>query len=280
MKIKQSEMRWEFSLIWVVAGFIVASTIDYLVGIEIRVYPLYFLPLSFAAWRFGKRGAIPAVFTATTLWVLCDWSAGLHYSTDEVWIINTLSQALAFGTVAMLFSWARKLLEREQTLSCTDSLTGLPNARAFHSAVNIAVAACRRNQRPLIIAYLDLDNFKCVNDCFGHLRGDALLCDVANILRTTLRATDRSARIGGDEFVVCLPETTALQAEALLERLRAALAAALPANECAISASIGAFCWDVPPEDVDAMISAADNIMYEVKKNGKNRVEIVNMSAD
>lgn len=85
--------------------------------------------------------------------------------------------------------------------------------------------------------------------------------------------------MGGDEFVVFLPETSESQAEHVLDRLRSALEKVFPDNECAVSASIGAFCWDVPLESVDAMVSAADQMMYEVKKSGKNNVKIVSMTA-
>lgn len=223
-------------------------------------------------------GALLAVLSATTIWVLSNWAAGLQYSVSQIWIINSLSQALAFGTVAALLSWARNLLAHEQEMSRTDSLTGLDNARAFRGAVGLAVAYCRLNKYPLTIAYIDLDNFKCINDRYGHSRGDALLRDVASILRNSLRATDSAARLGGDEFAVCLPQTSKSQAAPLLERLRAAIAVVDPAEECLISASIGAFCWEVPPESVDAIISAADKTMYAVKKGGKNGVEIISMS--
>jgi diguanylate cyclase (GGDEF)-like protein len=263
-----------------VVGFILVGLADFFSGVEIRAYPLYFLPLSLAAWHFGRIGACLAAVSATLIWILANLAAGLQYSTGHIWIINALSQALAFGTIAALLAWARTLLDREQALSRTDSLTGLENARAFHASLGLAVASCRRNRRPLTLAYIDLDNFKCVNDRYGHSRGDALLRDVATILKNGLRVTDSAARVGGDEFVLCLPETYEAPARSLLERLRAALAEVIPTDECMISASIGAFCWEVPPDNVDTMISCADQLMYEVKRSGKNRVEIVSMTAN
>lgn len=277
MTIGREKMSRKLAAACVVGGFLFVGFVDFISGDEIRTYPLYFLPLSLAAWRLGRTGAVLAAVAATAIWASSNWIAGLQYSAGHIWIINSLSQALAFGTVAALLSWTRDLLEREQALSRTDSLTGLDNARAFHTAVGLAVASCRRNKRPLTVAYIDLDNFKCVNDRHGHSRGDALLRDVASILRDSLRVTDSAARVGGDEFVVCLPETSRLQAEPILERLRSSFAVVLPADECIITASIGAFCWDVPPDSVDAVISAADQAMYRVKKGGKNRVEIVSM---
>lgn len=259
----------------IVAGFLLVGLIDFVTGTEIRAYPIYFLPLSYAAWRFGYPGGAVATLAATTIWVLSNRAAGMHYSMDHIWVLNALAQTVAFGTVALLLAWARRLLMREQALARADSLTGLPNARAFYDQVAVAMASCRRQQRPLTLAYIDLDNFKCVNDQHGHARGDAVLVEVADIMRSMLRATDIPARIGGDEFVLCLPETSGDQARALLMRLHAVLASRLPTEACAVSASIGALSWAVPPASVDAMIAAADQLMYQVKKNGKNRVEIV-----
>jgi diguanylate cyclase (GGDEF)-like protein len=273
----REDMRPELAATCVVSGLIFAGFVDFLSGVEIRVYPLYFLPLCLAAWRFGRIGALLAVFGATAIWIESNWAAGMHYSANHIWIMNSLSQFLAFVTVAGLIAWARGLLDREKELSSTDGLTGLANARAFYSLASLAAAACRRGGRPLTLAYIDLDNFKCVNDRYGHSVGDALLCSVGNILRNTLRTTDISARVGGDEFVVCFPETSESQAIPLLERLRVALAEVIPADECMISASIGALCWHVPPDGIDEMISTADKKMYEVKKGGKNRVEIVSI---
>ena len=269
----------KYAFAWVLLSFVFAGWIDYVTGNEIRSYPLYFLPLSLASWRFGKTGGAVSVATATVIWVLANWTAGLRYSSDLVWVINSASQAAAFGTVAVLLCWARYLLEQEREMARTDNLTGLANARAFHLALSQAAALCRRNKRPLTLAYIDLDNFKCVNDRYGHSRGDQLLVDVAAILKSTIRQTDHVARMGGDEFVVCLPETTADQAQLLLERLRLKLASVFPDGHCRVSASIGASCWNIPPVSLDDMISAADQTMYAVKKAGKNRLEIVTLQS-
>lgn len=261
----------------VVSGVLLVGVVDYLSGAEIRVYPLYFVPLSLAAWHFGKAGAALAVIAVTAIWVVSNFTAGMAYSADYIWWVNAFAQAVAFSTVAGLLSWARTLLDHERELSLTDNLTGLANSRAFYSSVGLAAASCRRAGRPVTIAYIDLDNFKCVNDRYGHERGDLLLKDVAKAFGASLRASDLAARMGGDEFVVFLPETSELQAIPVLDRLRSTLKESFPDNECAVSASIGAFCWDVPLESVDAMVSAADKMMYEVKKGGKNNVKVVSM---
>lgn len=271
------ELRWLPALVWVAFGFAFAGFVDFFTGTEIRVFPLYFLALCFASWRFGKPGAVASTVAATGIWVVSNLNAGLQYSNSYIWVINALSQALAFGTVAAMFFWARRLLDHEKSISNTDGLTGLANARAFRSAVTLALATCRRQARPISLAFIDLDNFKLVNDRLGHARGDALLQDVARVLQESLRTTDHVARMGGDEFVVCLPETPAPEAGLLMERVKAALNTIFPGYEVGVSASIGVCCWSKPPDDVEQLISAADGIMYGVKSAGKNRVEVVSV---
>lgn len=263
----------------VVLGLLLAGYIDYISGIELRVYPLYFLPICLAAWRFETRGVAMTIIASTTIWAGSNVAAGLQYSTPYILLINAMMQLVTFSIVGTLLRYSRVLLDEEKMLSSTDRMTGLFNSRGFYPLVQQAAAICKREQRPLTLAYIDLDNFKCVNDRFGHQRGDQLLHDVAGILKNALRASDIVARLGGDEFAVCLPETDRAQAAPVLERLRETLSRAFPEGECNVSASIGAVCWNTPPDEIDLMVSAADEVMYRVKAAGKNRVEITSASA-
>ena len=258
---------------YIILGLLLAGAADFFTGVEIRAYPLYFLPVCLAAWRFSHIGAALVVIVTTAIWVGSNVAAGLQYSQSYILLLNAISQFVTFSIVAGLLRYARVLLDREKMVSNTDRTTSLFNSRGFYPLVRLAVATCRRGARPLTLAYIDLDNFKCVNDRFGHHRGDELLRDVAAILKGTLRTSDIIARLGGDEFAVCFPETDREQAVPILERLRARLSEIVPDNECKVSASIGAVCWDIPPNDIDAMVSAADKLMYRVKGAGKNRVE-------
>lgn len=269
------EMRSGTAMVCVLLGLMFAGVIDYITGVEIRAYPLYFLPLCIAAWHFGKIPTTLIVFITTAIWIGSKLLSELHYSAPYIFPINAFTQLTTFGFVAALIFYARSLLDREKLAASTDRTTGLTNSRGFYPLVTLAVATCRRGARPLTLAYIDIDNFKCVNDHFGHQRGDALLIEVAHILKSSLRASDVVARLGGDEFAVCLPETSSSQAAPLLERIRAKLATVMPDSECKVSASIGAVCWKVPPDNVETMLIAADQVMYQVKGQGKNRVELV-----
>lgn len=272
-----TEMPRGIAALCTVLSLLVAGGLDYLSGTEIRAFPLYFVSVCLAAWHFGKGAVFFVVLAAAITWVSVKFLGGVHYSEDYIWPLNAFSQFLTFGIVASLIYWARELLAHERALSNTDRLTGLLNSRGFFSLVNLAVANSRRSRQPFTLAYIDLDNFKCVNDNFGHQRGDELLQSIASVLRGTLRQTDIYARLGGDEFIVCLPGASSVQAEQILERIRGQIVNTVPDNKCHVSASIGGLSWSEPPEDIDAMITAADTQMYEIKKAGKNRVKIVSI---
>jgi diguanylate cyclase (GGDEF)-like protein len=112
------------------------------------------------------------------------------------------------------------LLAKEHALARIGPLTTVPNRRAFYEALDKERLRSLRYRRPLTIAYLDLDNFKRINDSLGHAVGDELLVQVAAGLRSNLRASDYVGRLGGDEFGVLLPETDATAAKLVLRKLR------------------------------------------------------------
>ena len=128
--------------------------------------------------------------------------------------------AIAFGSVALLAAAQRDWLRRERAISRTDGLTGLLNGRGFYEAAAVELARSSRYRHPLTLAYVDLDDFKEINDRLGHARGDAVLVAVAHALRRACRSTDLVGRLGGDEFVVLFPETDRDAAEAALVKLR------------------------------------------------------------
>jgi len=273
------EVNWKVTAFFIFGCITLIGLFDYYSGTEIRIYPLYFLPLSVAAWHFGWIGGISGAISATLAWIVSNRIAGMNYTQDYVWILNAFTQFTAFLTIALVLTWARELLRHEQGAARTDAITGLPNMRAFYELVKLSTTSCIQHARPLTLAFIDIDNFKCVNDRHGHARGDALLLEVAAALRAMVRATDHVARIGGDEFVICMPETSDTQARPLLERLHADLAIRLYTENCNVSSSIGALSWKVPSTSVAAMISEADKVMYQVKSSGKNRVEVHSTSS-
>jgi diguanylate cyclase (GGDEF)-like protein len=169
------------------------------------------------------------------------------------------------------------VMQREKELARTDMLTGLANRRAFYEALQAERARTARYGRPMTLVYLDLDNFKRVNDTLGHAVGDDLLACVADLLRRTLRASDTVGRLGGDEFALLLPETTAQAAEALLQKLGSVLMDTMQAKQWPVTFSMGAAAFLDNPASVEEMIRTADELMYSVKKSGKNRISVALM---
>ena len=258
----------------VLIGMLLVGYLDYITGNEIRIFPLYFLPLARAAIVFGKRGAIVASLIATTIWLLSQYFSGREYSHEYIWAINFLTQGAAFLLVTFLMASLRTALGRERELSRTDALTGLLNSRALHEIAGAELTLCHRSKRPAVMAFIDLDNFKNVNDNHGHDRGDSLLRHVAKVLMSSLRSSDVVARIGGDEFAIFLPETDADQARSILEEMHVQLHQLADFKNLQVGASIGAVAYATSPPNLLDMIQEADAHMYTVKTTGKNRVNV------
>jgi diguanylate cyclase (GGDEF)-like protein/PAS domain S-box-containing protein len=163
-------------------------------------------------------------------------------------------------------------LAAEKELARSDPLTGLPNRRAFYEIALAESDRARRYRHPLSLAYLDVDNFKQVNDDYGHDAGDELLVRVAEVLRRNLRNNDVVARLGGDEFAMLLPETPQSATDAVIGKLQAKLNFAAIDNDWPVNFSIGMVTFSPPPADVDEMLRAADQLMYSVKRDRKSRL--------
>jgi diguanylate cyclase (GGDEF)-like protein len=242
--------------------------LDAVTGVELRVFPLYFVPVLAVSLRLGRWPGLAMAAFCAAAWYVSNRVAGLHSPVIDV--ANLFVMAIAFGVVALLGAAQRSWLHRERALSRTDDLTGLLNGRGFYEAAAIELARSSRYQHPLTVAYLDLDDFKQVNDRFGHARGDAVLVSVAHAMRRACRSTDLVARLGGDEFVVLFPETGRDAAEAALAKLRARVRDAASNGGEPVTMSVGAVSFPQPPPDVEVLVHEADRTMYAAKGGGKD----------
>jgi diguanylate cyclase (GGDEF)-like protein len=150
-----------------------------------------------------------------------------------------------------------------------DPLTGLSNTRAFTEIASAEIDRMHRFGKPLSAAYLDLDNFKRVNDQNGHKSGDGALRLIGDALSHCVRSIDTAARVGGDEFVLLMPETDRDGARVVVRRLQQRVTELSLGK---ITCSMGCVTFTAPPRDVDHLLKAADDAMYAAKRSGRDRV--------
>jgi diguanylate cyclase (GGDEF)-like protein len=179
-------------------------------------------------------------------------------------------EALAGHAAGALAS--AQLHEQTAELAVTDPLTGLSNRRAFEADFPNEVDRAQRYQRPLSLISLDLDNFKLLNDRYGHAYGDLVLQQTSQALIDVVRGSDRVYRVGGEEITVLCPETDAQHATALAERLRAAVEAAGGPDAPVFTASLGVAELPRHASGAADLLVAADRALYAAKNDGRNRV--------
>lgn len=170
-----------------------------------------------------------------------------------------------------------QLFEAQEENALTDELTKLPNRRALAQNFLQETQRARRHHNPIAFLMIDLDHFKQVNDTFGHLNGDAVLAELAQILKTSARESDVCARYGGEEFALILHETTEQGAHVLAERIRAKVAAATFPGGLKLTISVGVAATE-EPSLFTQLIDRADQALYAAKQGGRNQVQIADMS--
>ena len=256
----------------VISVILIVGALDYFTGADIQILSLYLVPLGYAGWNFGRIGSITIALLGTIVWLVIFYLSGAHYQHGFM-VINFLTQGTAFLTFTILTDKLAALLQKSIYISRTDFLTGLNNRQSFTEQASTLLSLCKRHARPVALAYIDLDNFKNVNDMMGHDRGDNLLKIFGKLISESLRASDIPARLGGDEFVILLPETNSENATLLLENILKKLEQTTEFQKYGLSASIGVAVDETASYDIQTLLTLADRNMYTVKKNGKNQVK-------
>jgi diguanylate cyclase (GGDEF)-like protein len=251
---------------------IIIGLIDYWIIAEISLSLFYLAPILLTTWFVSRNvGIIFSILSAITGLIAYSNSQYSLSSWLPYW--NTIMRLGIFIIIAYLMTFLKLSYQREKELSRTDYLTGILNRRSFFELLEREVHRFYRYQRPLTLVYLDVDNFKAVNDQFGHQMGDRLLCAISDIINRQIRTTDIVARLGGDEFAILFPETDYSAAQVALNRLQNKLLSDLEAGSFSVSFSMGAITFLSIPASTDVMLELVDELMYEVKNNGKNNLK-------
>lgn len=261
------------------ATLVLVGGIDYVLGYEISFSLFYLLPVGIATWYCGRGAGMAMAVLSCAVWFSADLLSHPPYSHQAIPVWNALVRFGFFAITSGLLATYKDILAGQRTLARTDALTGLAGRRAFEETLAHDLALARRRSSPLTVAYLDLDDFKSVNDSRGHAEGDRVLQAVAEVLVRCLREADTPARIGGDEFVVALPDTDARGAEQLAAELLRELQKAFGAGRWPVSCSIGVVTVTVPGVSAAAALEAADRALYEAKRGGKGTVVRRNFGA-
>lgn len=266
---KKSQVFWAIVGLALIAAL---GSIDYLTPPEIDLSLLYLIPVLLIAWFTNAQLGVAASVASAGTWLVDDVTSGRTYSSYWITGWNIATRLGFFLAASWSLSALRKTLQREQELARTDHMTGAINNRFFYDLAQMEINRSRRYKRPLTVVYIDLDNFKAVNDRFGHATGDEVLRVVVSRAKRHLRKTDLVARLGGDEFVFLLPETGQAAAQTAITKIHSILLAEMQRNGWPVTFSIGVLtCMDAPGT-VEEMIQMADDLMYSVKSNWKNAI--------
>jgi len=253
--------------IWLGLGLLLLGGIaflDYSTGVEYSFSLFYLLPISLISWTISERFGLVFAILSSGVWIAVDlWSSNRAVNLFAyVW---NATARLGFFLLPVFIIRLNRAMQHERILARTDFLTGVLNTRYFRELAQMEVNRSFRYKRTFTIAFIDVDNFKTINDTFGHATGDTVLRAIATNIKMHLRKTDMVARVGGDEFVVLLTETGQQTAPIAFSKMQRALSKEMTENGWAITFSIGVLTLTAPTISVDEMLGRADQLMYVVR---------------
>jgi diguanylate cyclase (GGDEF)-like protein len=253
--------------------FLLDEYIDYRTGPELNVSFFHLVPVFLIVWNSGLLpGLVYDVFCTCVILFVSLQPAGLM--PNSVQVFNALANLIFLGAFTVVLSLLKKHLEQVTARAELDGLTNLLNSTSFTRRAEQEVLASTRSRRPFTILYIDVDNFKTVNDTLGHGAGDEVLKSVGKFLAGQFRKGDLRTRIGGDEFAVFLPDYSLEEAKRDIPPFHEALNRILGAGPAPISCSIGGMTFTQAPPSLQGALHEADMLMYRVKMGGKNNYRL------
>jgi diguanylate cyclase (GGDEF)-like protein len=271
--------RAAYSVTWTIASTVAVGVVALLdTGISSPILLLLYLPLVYGALMFTPRAAAAGGVTALVV-VSVVASVGGHFRGTEGWtlmLFGTLAGAAALSVAAAvnrshIESHQRRLLAQVAELALTDELTGCAVRRVLGQRAGEEIERALRTGSPLSLLMIDVDQFKAVNDNYGHVVGDRVLSAIGRILLANVRPFDVASRLGGDEFALLLPETDAPGAVHVAERIFRELAGT---GEVPVTLSIGVSSLDPTTPTVEHLFDEADMALYQVKRAGRDAIAV------
>jgi diguanylate cyclase (GGDEF)-like protein len=247
---------------------VLLGLLDTVIGSNLTIFPLYLVPVFLGTWFIGKWAGVTMSVLSALSWSLADF--GFEHSIILYW--NVFSEAALFLVITYLLSLLKGYREREQGMARTDVLTGAVNKKSFKELADTEITRMNRFHRPFTTAYMDVDNFKAINDALGHEAGDALLRLIVKTIQDNTRATDIVARMGEDEFMFLFPETGYEMSQTTVDKIKRRLNAMAQENKYSVTFSFGMVTYQEPPPSVDSMLKLADDVLSKGKAKGKDTI--------
>ncbi|MEX0976242.1 MAG: GGDEF domain-containing protein [Woeseia sp.] len=258
---------------------LLVAALDHVTGYEISFSIFFLVPILIAVGYGDRRMGYAASIASACAWMIVEKISALPYSHPWILYWNTGVRLTFFLLFAYLAAHLRANLFRHRQLARTDSLTGLLNRVGFMESAAGMFGTAIQQRNAKTIAFIDLADFKRINDIFGHEQGDAVLAFVAKEVSRSLRRTDVVARYGGDEFAILMPNTNSSGATVLLEKLYDQVLEGLRSSGWPmVGLSIGAIVLDRGDVDLAEALHTADTLMYRAKNKGSTGVIIESVS--
>ena len=268
-KIYNKYLVFLFSL----ALIIIICTAQYYSGPEVVFSLFYIFPIMLATWKTGIWAGIFLSFSSAFLMLYIEKFLLNLFPNTITPFLNNIFRLIIFLIITYIVSELKISLEKQKELARIDPLTSIANNRAFYEAANMEFEKAKRHGFPISVLYMDLDNFKEVNDRLGHSTGDHLLKIVAQTIIKNIRTIDTVARLGGDEFGILLPQTGPDSAFIVAGKIKEMIMLIMKKNNWPVTTSIGVVSYLKSPQSVDEMIKKADLLMYSAKSGGKNTIK-------
>ena len=248
-----------------------AVIIDYASTAQISASAFYLFAILTVSWSCGAAWGFAFAAFSFAIQVTLGLLQGHPFSSNLYFFYAQGNFLFEYGVAVFVATQLRHLFERERHTARVDILTGVRNRQGFHEVLESEIERHVRNGASFCLAYIDVDDFKGVNDRYGHAEGDRLLEAVGHVTAKSIRRSDTVGRLGGDEFAVLFPETNQAEALAIEYKLRAALTTITqPRPWWSVSFSVGIATFVSMPRSADAAMAYVDQLMYRAKRAGKS----------